>query len=242
MSPQSLRENISKAFLSPEYSDLRVRCAKEVFYLHKIFVLKQSKPLADKLRNMPGGLRWEISLEDDDPPNLRRMFEFMDRQSYTITDCDYPWRCTIHTNLYVVGNKYQMEHLVNHSRQAYRSTIAGLTPQDSPSFLATVELIYRNFKEPEHEMRVISKRAMSDNLNNLWALPGWKALWRNTPEIAADVLGDITIDARLEPRFLRRAHGHTQRFNFNNTTNEWDCLVCNASNGRLGHGILLHAL
>ncbi|TGO91634.1 hypothetical protein BPOR_0022g00190 [Botrytis porri] len=207
MSPARSSENESvdttkalwaKMMGANEYSDFVIKCYSRIFPVHRIVVCTQSKPIQAAAN---GGFMESVTgvldLEDDDPEIVARMINFLYLQDYDDTcksseevEEEVYGRLLVNTMVYIIGDKYDIQPLKNLAKKKYEAAV--VTDWNTPSFSASLELIYEELPESDTALASIAVETAAKHLRELNDRGEFSNLCKNNPAIAYDLLTTIT--------------------------------------------------
>ncbi|TGO30104.1 hypothetical protein BPAE_0008g00960 [Botrytis paeoniae] len=181
-----------------EYSDFVIKCHSRTFPVHRIVVCTQSKPIQAAAN---GGFMESVTgvldLEDDDPETVARMINFLYLQDYDDTsepseevEEEGYGRLLVNTMVYIIGDKYDIQALKTLAKKKYEAAI--VTDWNTPSFSASLELIYEELPESDTSLASIALETAGKHLRELNDRGEFSTLCKNNPAIAYDLLTTIT--------------------------------------------------
>ncbi|KAK6596767.1 BTB/POZ domain-containing protein [Botrytis cinerea] len=193
-----------------EYSDFVIKCHSRIFPVHRIVVCTQSKPIRAAA---DGGFMESVTgildLEDDDPETVARMINFLYLQDYDDTSeptgegVEEGYGCLlVNTMVYIIGDKYDIQALKTLARKKYEAAI--VTDWNTPSFSASLELMYEELPESDTSLTSIALETAGKHLKELNDRGEFSSLCKNNPAIAYDLLTSITSQPSSYPLQTRR--------------------------------------
>ncbi|KAM0139917.1 hypothetical protein ACHAP3_002978 [Botrytis cinerea] len=181
-----------------EYSDFVIKCHSRIFPVHRIVVCTQSKPIrAAAYGGFMESVTGILDLDDDDPETVARMINFLYLQDYDDTSeptgegVEEGYGCLlVNTMVYIIGDKYDIQALKTLARKKYEAAI--VTDWNTPSFSASLELMYEELPESDTSLTSIALETAGKHLKELNDRGEFSSLCKNNPAIAYDLLTSIT--------------------------------------------------
>jgi len=223
---------------SGKYSDLTIKCGESVFKVHRNVICLQSKPLAAAvdgdfkvryLRKVPTigqfndkvqeSVTKVIELEEEEPPIVERMVQFMYNRDYSDADGSDATkdRLLINTKVYIIADKFDIPGLKLAAKEKYQE--AKLIEWNCPSFFESLKLMYENTLATDRLLKEVAIEVVAKHVKELVDREEFGSLCKESGEIAFDVLkASLNLSSAEIPSKLKKSgkkNGEAKRDNWN---------------------------
>jgi len=174
---------------SGRYSDLTIKCGESVFKVHRNIICLRSKPLAAAVDgNFKEGVTKVIELEEEEPPIVERMVQFMYNRDYSDVDGSDATngRLLTNTKIYIIADKFHISGLKLAAKEKYQE--AGIAEWNHPSFSESLKLMYENTLPTDRLLKEVAIEVAAKHVKELLDREEFASLCKESGEIAFDVL------------------------------------------------------